>query len=383
MNHRQRLSSGTSSTLAQPLRVGQFNLPAWARYEAAMRGIFERRYYTNQGPLVRQFEQVLQEFLSVRHAVCVTNPTIAFMMASEALGIEGQVLVPALVNRAVEHALSWCGVEAVYCDVDPASGMLTAQSLAATVSPSVSAVLGANLWGDACDLEAVNDFARARGIPALFDSIHAAGCAVADRRLGSFGALEVLSFDGADILNAAGGGCVTTNDDELAARLRNIRSSYGAGRAVKVVKTSNGRMSEAQAALGLLSFEDLEANRLHNLRISEAYTARIRGIAGIRVVEPGAVSRSNHQALLCEVDEEVFGASRDALIAHLAAADVEAHAVQTMHGAAGTQPAAERIAASRLLLPVGAQVSEPVVDVVCDLIAQLGDLSHGARGATA
>jgi dTDP-4-amino-4,6-dideoxygalactose transaminase len=369
-----------SPVFARPIRVGQFNLPVWQHFEAAMRGIFERRYYTNQGPAARQFEGRLEALLKVRHAICVTNPTIGLMMAIEALGISGRVLVPGVRNQMVDHALAWCGLEAAYCDVDPATGMLGAEGLSDVASMRFSAVLGANLWGDACDLVALEQFATRQEIPLILDSSHAFGCQTANRHIGGFGAIEVLSFDESDILNAAGGGCVTTNDDKLAARLRNIRSSYGAGRPVQVVKTSNGRMSEAQAALGLLSLDDWEANRLRNLRLFDAYCARLNRITGIRVIEPQGVTLSNHQALICEVDAVRFGVSRDKLIAHLARANVEALAVQATQPQPSTLKATTHISECWLSLPVGAHVSEAMVLAICDLVEQAAELGVHARG---
>jgi dTDP-4-amino-4,6-dideoxygalactose transaminase len=371
---------GAPHVFSRAVRVGQFNVPEWQRFEAAMRGIFERRYYTNQGPQARQFEERLQTLLNVRHAICVTNPTIGLMMAIEALGIGGRILVPGVRNRAVDHALLWCGREAVYCDVDPASGMFSAEGLSRVAADPLSAVLGANLWGSVCDLDALEQFAAERGIPLLLDSCHAFGCEVANRPIGDFGAVQLLSFDESDILNAAGAGCVTTNDDKLAARLRNIRSSYGAGVPVQVVKTSNGRMSEAQAAMGLLTLDDWEANRLRNLRLFDVYRARLNRIEGLRVIEPRAVTLSNHQALICEIDVRRFGASRDALIEHLARANVEAIPLHVTPSQPSALMAAAHIGEHWLSLPVGAGMSEATVDTICDLVAQKAEAAARVPG---
>ncbi|WP_042302093.1 DegT/DnrJ/EryC1/StrS family aminotransferase [Paraburkholderia kururiensis] len=369
-----------------PLRLGQHNLPAWDRYEAAMRGIFERRYYTNQGPLTRDFEARLQAFLNVRHVVCVTNATIGLMMASEALGVSGRALVPGMVNPALEHALAWCGVEAVFYDVEAGTAQPDlAQLEAVAAREPFDAIVGANLWGGACDRGALELFAASRGVPLLFDSLQAFGSVAAGQRVGSRGPIEVLSFDAVDMLNAAGGACVTTNDDELAARLRNIRSSYGAGRPVSVVKTSNGRMSEAQAALGLLSLEDFERNQARNQAIFEIYRASLNGTAGLRVVEPARVEVSNHQSLVCAVDESTAGISRDALVAHLASHNVDARPVRAAQGllAVSALPASAAIAASWMLLPIGAHVSERAALAVCDLIGQAQFASPRMQGAVA
>jgi len=360
-------SSGTGGTVttpafATPLRLGQHNLPSWERFEAAMRDIFERRYYTNQGPLTRAFEERLQTQLGVRHAVCVTNVTIGLMMASEALGMASPVLVPRICTSALTHALNWCGVSTLSVEVDAASGQLDAGACAKRVERigRPGAIVGANLWGGACDVETLASLARAHDVPLMFDSSEGFGTTVAGRRAGHGAALEVFSFDAADIVNAGGGACVATDDDELAARLRNIRSSYGAGRPVSVVKTSNGRMSEAQAALGLLSLDDFDANRARNRACFEAYRKGLRGVNGIRVVEPSGVDISNHQTVVCAVDEDVAGLGLDALVAALATRNIEACS----------------IASSWLRLPIGAQIDVEAVGRICEAIG--GALAAGA-----
>ncbi len=351
------------------LHVGQYNLPSRARFEAAMRGIFERRYYTNQGPLVRAFEERLQAILNVKHVICVTNATIALMMASEAVGISGRVVVPAIHNVTLAQALHWCRVESVFADVNASDGQLDVGALAASIGTlgPVSAIIGANLWGDACDAPALVELARVHKLPILFDSSHAFGCTAAGRCIGSMGDVEVFSFDAADIVNAAGGACVTTDDDELAARLRNIRSSYGSGTSVAVVKTSNGRMSEAQAAIGSLSLDDYETNRAHNRALFDAYDKGLHATPGVRIVEPRRVDASNHQALVCAVAEDAAGLSRDALIARLGERQIEAVAIRALHA---SEPVGAHIGASWMCLPLGSHVSARDVERVCMIIGE-------------
>jgi dTDP-4-amino-4,6-dideoxygalactose transaminase len=232
----------------------------------------------------------------------------------------------------------------------------------------VTAIIGANMWGDACDAAALVALARARKLPIMFDSSHAFGCVTAGRRIGTLGDAEVLSFDAADIVNAAGGACVATDDEELAARLRNIRSSYGAGRSVAVVKTSNGRMSEAQAALGLLSLDDYETNRAHNRTLFDAYRRGLRAMPGIRIVEPRRVDTSNHQALVCAVADDISTLSRDALITRLGECQIEAVPVRPLDA---NERVGKHIGASWMRLPLGSHVSVCDVERVCAVIGEV------------
>lgn len=369
MTYAQSSAAMLPAPFAEPLVTGQHNLPAWARYEAALRGIFERRYYTNHGPLARQFEARLEETLGVKHAICVTNVTIGLMMALEALDVSGRVLVPGVAPLPLVHAIAWCGLEAVSCEVDAQTGHLDVEAASHALAGGVNAIVGANLWGGACSVAALGALARSHALPLIVDSSHAFGATLGGARLGRFGQIEVFSFDETNVLNASGAACVATDDDELAARLRNIRSSYGAGRPVPVVKTSNGRMSEAQAAMGLLSLDDYAANRAHNASLVARYQACLEGVEGLRLVPHAGVDASNHEALACEITHAA-ALSREALVERLAAFNVHALPVERTSAAptAAALPVAASVLSNWLLLPLGARVTPADVQAVCAII---------------
>lgn len=378
-NHKFSLLGGPAA-FSKMLPVGQLYFPSWDRYEAAMRGIFERRYYTNHGPLVQQLEARLQETLGVKHAICVTNATIGLMMAVEALELSGKVVMPSFTFIASAQSLTWAGVEPVFCDVNPATHQIDLGKIDALLDEHVTGIMGVNLWGGACDPVALERFAQDRSLKLYFDSAHAFGCEVNGKNVAGFGELEVFSFHATKVLNATEGGCICTNDDVIAARLRNIRSSYGSGKAVPVVKTSNGRMSEAQAAIALLSLDDFPQNQKNNQTLFRKYEEGLRDIPGLRLVPPAGVTLSNYQYAVCEVDENMFGLSRDQLIAVLKAENVNArrYFYPGVHRTVGFQsvtrkwadelPVTERLCASCIQFPIGAMVDGKAVDTICEII---------------
>jgi dTDP-4-amino-4,6-dideoxygalactose transaminase len=371
---------GAAPTLDAPLPVGQLYFPSWQRYEAAFRDIFEREYYTNQGPLVQQLELRLAETLKVRHVVCVTNATIGLIMAIEALGIKGKVIVPAFTFIASAQALTWAGLEPVFCDIDPRSHQITPELVEPLIGDGVSAILAVNLWGDSCDPRAFEALAKRRGLRLLFDSAHSVGCHVGGVPVGNFGDMEVFSFHATKVFGTAEGGCISTNDDALAATLRNIRSSYGAGAPVEVVKTSNGRMSEAQAAVGLMNLDELPLSLDRNRAIFERYRAALSDTIGARMFRPKAVSQSNHQYVVCEIDEDAFGISRDQLLRVLKAENVVArrYFYPGIHRSVpyATQypqyvdalPQTDRLNSRLIQFPTGALVTDTDIDAVCALV---------------
>lgn len=369
---------GGAPAFQRPLPVGQLYFPAWKEYEARFRDIFARQYYTNQGPLAQELERRLEAFFGVRHAICVTNATIGLIMVAEALGLKGKVVTPAFTFIATAQALEWANLRPVFCDVDPATRHVTPGTIEVHLDEDVSAILAVNLWGGSCEQSALQELADERKLRLFYDSAHAFGCKVKDTLIGRFGAAEVFSFHATKVLSSAEGGCVTTNDDNLAKRLRNIRSSYGAGPLVQVVKTSNGRMSEAQAAIGLMSLDDISKIVARNEELFGLYRKELADIEGLRLLAPVNVSRSNFQYAVVAVDEVEFGLSRDQLLAALRAENVMARRYffpgthrcipWVNRNPQAALPNTDLLCRTLIQLPIGAFVSNHDIEALCALL---------------
>lgn len=320
------------ATPPRPIAFGQQAFPDAARCEAAVADILQRQYYTNQGPLTRRLEQRLAEASGCRHAVCVTNDTIAVLMAVEALGLQGAVLLPASAGAAVFNGLRWAGLQPWACPLPPGQAAPDAAALdAAAAELAAQGQPLAALWCETGLDEGLTAraWAAARGLPLLTEL----SATFDGGPLRLDGPLGVLSLHADAFFNSLEGGCILTDDDGLAARLRNIRSSYGAGPPVDVVRTSNGRMSEPQAAIGLLNLDTLAAQRARNAARGQVLARALAGTPGLRLCRPAEGQASNHQALLLWVEEGAFGLSASALRAALAAGEIDCRP-------AGAQPGA-------------------------------------------
>jgi len=371
---------GAEAMFDEAVPIGQLYFPSWERYEASMRGIFEREYYTNNGPLLTKLEGKLQEFFGIRNVVCVTNGTLGLMMAAEALELSGKVILPSFTFIASAQSLSWAGIEPVFCDVEPSTHQIAIDQLDELIDDQVSGIMGVNLWGGACDPERLERYAKDRGLKLYFDSAHAFGCETDGKKIGGFGSLEVFSFHATKILSATEGGCVCTNDDDLANRLRSIRPSYGGVAPTNVVKVANARMSEAQAAIALLSLEDFEVNQKNNEKLFCVYDEMLSSITGIKLIKPAGVTRSNYQYVVCEIDELNFGMSRDSLIEVLKAENVMARRYfypgvhnsvgfrKSGFGYASSLPVTDYLCGACIQLPIGAMIDTQGVGAICEII---------------
>ena len=382
---------GAKPTFGKPLPIGQLYFPSWERYEAAFRGIFERQYYNNNGPLHEELEEKLQKFIGVKHAICVSNATFGLMMVADAMGLAGKVILPAFTFIASAQSLSWAGLEPVFCDVDQDTHQIALDQIDSLIDKGVSAIMGVNLWGGACNPKELFEIATANGVQLYFDSAHAFGCAVDGVKIGNFGRAEVFSFHATKILSATEGGCICTNDDELAARLRSIRPSYGADKPVNIVRVANARMSEAQAAIALMSLDDFPANQKNNEILYRLYETHLHEIPGLHLVRPAGVSFSNYQYLVCRVNEREFGLPRDLLIDLLKAENVVARRyfypglhrsipyAQELSQHLDRLPNTDSLCASCIQFPIGALVTAQSVERICDILIRAHQASAEIR----
>lgn len=350
---------GGEPAFETPLHVAQVNLPPWEDVEQIFRGIFDRRYFANHGPLTRELDSAFAEAAGVQHAVCVTNGTVALMLLARALDLQGEVIVPAFTFPATIQALQWAGLEPVLCDVDPGTHMISAGIVEPLITARTCGVLGVHVWGRACDPDGLEALCDRRGLALMFDACHAVGSTHRGVPIGGFGAGEAFSFHATKVLNGGEGGCITTNDAGLAARLRTIRNFHPGETFVPVPTRMNGKMSEAQAALALLSLRQLPASIEANRRRHAAYAAVLGEVPGLELLQYDPGEANSHQYVVVEIDPELSGLDRDVLLTALQAENIlcRRHFYPGLHrmppfAAAGqTLPVTDRLCRRLLQLP--------------------------------
>lgn len=362
----------------QPLHVGRPNLGDRGRLLARIEELLDRRWFTNDGPLVQEFERRLAEWAGAKHCIAVCNGTVALELAMRAAGVAGDVIVPAFTFVATVHALQWLGLRPVFCDIEAASHTIDPGRIEELITPRTAAIVGVHLWGRPCHIDRLQEVADRHGLKLLFDAAHAFGCTWRGRPIGNFGLAEVFSFHATKFVNAFEGGAIATNDDELAARLRLMRNFGFAGYDQVVSLGINGKMSEVSAAMGLTSLESCHEFIAVNRRNHEAYLRELSGIAGLSLLAYDSRERSNYQYVVVEVDAEQSGLTRDELVEVLWAENVLArryffpgcHRMEPYASMNGSRQLiiTDLVSGRVLLLPTGATVGPPEITAICNII---------------
>lgn len=371
---------GAPPAFGAPLYVGTPNIGDKASILARIEASLDQRRLTNFGPLTREFEARIAEYCGTKHCITVCNATIGLELMIRALELKGEVIVPAMTFVATAHALQWQEITPVFCDIDPVTCNIDPAVVERMITPRTTGIIGVHLWGRACDVDALQSVADKHKLTLGFDAAHAFGCTYKGRRVGSFGRAEVFSFHATKFMNSFEGGAIVTDDDQLAEKLRLMENFGFSGLDQVTYIGTNGKMTEACAAMGLTSLESIDHFLEANRRNFSIYQKELSDLPGIRVMDFPANDASNYQYIILRISPEVTGITRDAICEALHRENVIARryfypGVHRMEPYRSYQPHAhlmlpqtERIVHEVLALPTGTSITEADARAICQII---------------
>ena len=295
---------GRSPAFISPVYVGVPFMESELRsaYHALIDEAFDRKYLTNNGPLVQRFESEIAVLHKTKYCSALCNATIAQILLMKAMGLEGEVILPSFTFIATAHSCLWQNLDVVFCDISPDSLMIDPDRVEYLITPRTCAVVGVHIFGNICDVDALSRICSRHGLKLIFDAAHAFNCSLGDRTVGSFGDGEFLSFHATKFLGTFEGGAVLCKDKELDAKIRLLRN-FGFVDYDNVAHLGiNGKMSEASAAMGLASLPMIEQRTAKLSRVHHSYRKNLAEIPGIRILPVGEKGRSNYHYAVILVD---------------------------------------------------------------------------------
>lgn len=368
---------------SDPLHVGRPNIGSPEAFLNLAAKMLERRWLTNNGPLVQELERRLAAFLGVKHCVAMCNGTIALEIAIRALKLTGEVIVPSYTFIATASALYWQGITPVFADIDPGTHNLDPAAVRSMITPRTTGIIGVHLWGRAAPVAELQEIADEHGLKLLFDAAHAFGCSLGARMIGGFGEAEVFSFHATKFFNTFEGGAVTTNNDELAEAMRFMRNFGFSDLDTVIHPGTNAKLTEICAAMGLVNLDGIDDVIAANRRNYGAYNAAFAGLHSLSLVAYDETERNNFQYVILEVAPNC-GATRDEIVAALHRQNVLArkyfwpgcHRMQPFRElfphAGLVLPNTETVANRVIVLPTGTTLPQGAVETIAQICCAAG-----------
>jgi dTDP-4-amino-4,6-dideoxygalactose transaminase len=273
--------------------------------------------------LVGRLESAVAERLRVKHCVAVSSCTSGLMMVMRALGLKGEVILPSFTFFATGHAALWNGLKPVFANCETDTWNVSPSDVERKISSATSAIIGVHMYGNPCDVTALEAIAGRHGLKLIFDAAHGFGSAYRGIPIGSFGDAEVFSLSPTKLLVAGEGGLVTTNDPQLATAVRAMRNYGDVGAYNPEWLGLNARMSEFNAALALHGLSLVDAKVQRRNHIAGMYTEILSSLPGIRFQKVHPADTNTYKDYSIHVSSEAFGMTRDALAQSLRAENIE------------------------------------------------------------
>jgi len=268
----------------EPIYVTQPYLPPLEEFIPYLQQIWDKKILTNSGPFHQQLEQALCDYLGVKHIALFANGTLALVTALQALRITGEVITTPYSFVATSHSLLWNGIKPVFVDIDPDTLNLDPMKIEAAITPQTTAILPVHCYGHPCDVEAIQNIADNYNLKVIYDAAHAFGVKDANGSILRHGDLSVLSFHATKVFNTFEGGAIICPDAKTKERIDHLKNFGYVGETTVVAPGINGKMSEFNAALGLLQLRYVDAAFLRRKEIDAAYRAGLANVKGIRCV---------------------------------------------------------------------------------------------------
>ena len=302
---------GGNPFFQEKLHVGRPNIGDREQLLQSINQMLDNRWLTNNGFFVQELERRIKDFLQVKHCILVCNATVGLEILARALGWQGEVIVPSFTFVATAHALQWLGIKPVFCDIDPQTHNLDPQCVEALITPKTTGILGVHVWGRPSDIHELTQIAKRHGLKLAFDAAHAFGSSFQGSMIGSFGEAEVFSFHATKFYNSFEGGAITTNNDELALKMRSMTNFGFQGYDNVVSLGINGKMTEPAAAMGLINLDALDQFVKTNLRNYNLYQMELSSIPGVKLIAYDQQEKNNYQYIIAEIDGEQSVLTRD------------------------------------------------------------------------
>lgn len=345
-------------------------LPPLATYQAYVEGIWQRNWLTNNGPLVNELELKLKEYLDLPHLLFLSNGTVALQMAIKALKLEGEIITTPFSYVATTSSIMWEGCKPVFVDIDLHTLNINAELIEAAITPYTSGILATHVYGNPCDIDAIQSIAERHQLKVIYDAAHCFGTLYKGRSVFAYGDISTTSFHATKLFHTIEGGAVFTPDAELLKKLAHLRNFGHEGPDKFADVGINGKNSEFHAAMGLSNLGYIDAILKSRKNQSDQYTEWFDR-PGFQLVTWNKDSKVNHAyfPVILASEAQLLKVQKDLeanLIFPRRYFYPSLSSVEVFNPS--DTPVADEIAKRVLCLPLYYQLSKEEIDFICRIV---------------
>lgn len=296
----------------KPIYVTQPYLPPLDEFTPYLQQIWDNKILTNAGPFHQQLEKALCDYLGVKYLSLFSNGTLALITALQALRVTGEVITTPYSFVATAHSLLWHGNKPVFVDVEPVTLNLDPAKIEAAITPQTTAIMPVHCYGNPCDTQAIQKIADNYNLRVIYDACHAFGVEDEGGSVLRHGDLSCISFHATKVFNTFEGGAIVCPDAKTKQRIDHLKNFGFVDETTVVAPGINGKMSEINAAFGVLQLQHMSAVKQRRAEVDTLYRDGLKDIQGIHCLPQTASRTRNHSYFPILVGPD-YRLSRDAL----------------------------------------------------------------------
>ena len=263
--------------------VTRSSMPPLDEYISEIKDLWESHWLTNMGEKHKQFEPMLQKYLGAENITLFANGHLALESVIAAIGLTGEVITTPFTFISTTHAIVRNGLEPVFCDIDPDTMTIDPDKIEELITEKTSAIIPVHVYGNVCNVDAIQKIADKHGLKVIYDAAHAFGVTVNGNGVANFGDATMFSFHATKVFNTIEGGAVTFRDKSLKITLDYLKNYGITGPETVEFVGGNAKMNEFKAAMGICNLRHAESENEKRKIVFEVYNGLLSGTHGIKL----------------------------------------------------------------------------------------------------
>jgi dTDP-4-amino-4,6-dideoxygalactose transaminase len=353
-------------------------MPSFEEYCKEIKLIWDSHWLTNMGVKHQKLQEELKNYLGVENIDLLTNGHMALELTLQAMNLTGEVITTPFTFASTTHAIVRNGLTPVFCDINPDDYTIDVNKIESLITEKTSAIVPVHVYGNICDVEAIQKIADKYNLKVIYDAAHTFGEKYKGQGIGAFGDASCFSFHATKVFNTIEGGAVCFKDKALGDEIYNLKNFGIRGPETVTGIGANAKMNEFCAAMGLCNLKHIDKEIAKRNVVVERYRQHLDAAKGIKLSPIQDNVENNYAYFPVVFDEILFGKSRDEVFEQLAengifsrkyfyplANDFDCYKERFDSNAT---PVAKKISNRVLTLPLYADLDLNVVDKICSII---------------
>ena len=362
--------------MKKQILVTRSSMPDFNEYCEEIKELWDSHFLTNMGVKHKELEKNLKEYLKTPNITLFTNGHLALECALKAFDLKGEVITTPFTFASTTHAIVRCGLEPIFCDINPVDYTLDADKIENLITDKTCAIVPVHVYGNLCNVEKIEEIAKKHNLKVIYDAAHTFGVEKDGIGVSNFGDASMFSFHATKVYNTIEGGAVTFKDETMTKKLNDLKNFGITGPETVEYVGGNAKMNEFQAAMGICNLRHVDKEIEKRSKVVERYRKNLSGVKGIKLVPEQMGVKSNYAYFPVVFDGYKY--TRDEIFEKLKENDIFARKYfyplindfQCFEGKydSNKTPVAKHIADRVLTLPLYADLDLESVDKICEII---------------